>query len=976
MTVAEPIVFVAATDADLLAAVARGESAALSTLAERYGRFVHAAALRQTADPATADDVTQAVLIVLSQKAGKIAARALPAWLHQTTRYAAANANRAAKRRRFHEQRAAKAEGRMDATPEDISPLLTLLDEAIARLGETDRRAIVGRFLLGHDAATVAATLGVSPRAAQKRIERAVEKLRERLIAAQRSRFQDSAAEFSTMAEPSPRGAATASAPPAPLTALAITPAVVAAVLIAAAPSPASAAVVAVPTVTAATLAQQTATWMTIAKVKAALLAIVPAAFVTGAVATMAVVTPTQTTRPANPRPPAVQVTQSQPPAALANPKPVAARGTLRNGVWIEYLGVSEIRNADQPTDQPWYGIDGRPLAVAPIPASNNGSGTNAGDDRVQRRHAFSFDPTRATFERGTPAATRFELDYNRSAPMSAFSDYLRLPQNDNGDVVARDRFGVYGFVRPKELGKITFRIAAGPWVPRVVSQADADVTVVAQNDVVSTFLSQPFEDTNEATIWYRPAEFYSRPDVRLVAIDTAGQVHELQQRYSWYRSPQERADEPLYDKPLPRMQFNKTPFGEVLKQLEAQGVPIVAKWEDLKVRHNVTPQTPVTGRIGPDPLYIALERLFQWVGDQGEPQFDVKDGVVTVRASDQQNQRPWPFYAPGLPLAKLDRFEVQTRNFDQWISFENLTAELGKSANLMIRTSDDPRADVQVRDWTETGFGGRDVALANGGRVELVAIGDAKTGECWRPDGTPRAIPFGYQPTTDYPAPAGKRLIWALTVTRDSAGKTGLGRTYLLNGQGTGDAAGGFSATAGTAPDGTVYQVRELLIDDKQQTVDWAVGVASMPARKVSIERGPDGWAVDVLGKLVMDTGEAAYVWGPETKTVVPRTQFAPTGRTAWKVWTPISIGPRHGLQMDYVTQTGQSPNGSALGPADAGGFHLAVCHEKLENLHRVTMGITEFDLAAKFRNVSLLPGKQTAVGTAAEKLERLPGR
>jgi hypothetical protein len=137
-------------------------------------------------------------------------------------------------------------------------------------------------------------------------------------------------------------------------------------------------------------------------------------------------------------------------------------------------------------------------------------------------------------------------------------------------------------------------------------------------------------------------------------------------------------------------MRFTRTPFGEVVKQLEAQGVPIVVKGDELKSQHHVTPDTLVSDTIGPDPLHIALERLFQSVGDQGEPQFDVKDGVLTVRAFDMNNPRPWPMYVPGVPLAKLDHFEVQTRNFDQWISFENLTAELGKPANLVIRTSDD----------------------------------------------------------------------------------------------------------------------------------------------------------------------------------------------------------------------------------------------------------------------------------------------
>src|SRR5206468_12184320 len=52
------------------------------------------------------------------------------------------------------------------------------LDEAIARLGEKDRSAVAMRFLHGKSMREVGAVMGISDEAAQKRVRRAVEKLR------------------------------------------------------------------------------------------------------------------------------------------------------------------------------------------------------------------------------------------------------------------------------------------------------------------------------------------------------------------------------------------------------------------------------------------------------------------------------------------------------------------------------------------------------------------------------------------------------------------------------------------------------------------------------------------------------------------------------------------------------------------------------------------------------------------------------
>lgn len=152
---------------------------AFAVLVARHVNKVYSAALRQTRNPHQAQEITQAVFVILAKKSARFGEKViLSGWLYQTARLTARTFIRGEIRRTRREQEA-HLQTMPNDTESDVWPeMAPLLDSAMGALNEKDRHAIVLRFFDGKSMKEIGMAMGASEDAAKMRLSRAVDRLR------------------------------------------------------------------------------------------------------------------------------------------------------------------------------------------------------------------------------------------------------------------------------------------------------------------------------------------------------------------------------------------------------------------------------------------------------------------------------------------------------------------------------------------------------------------------------------------------------------------------------------------------------------------------------------------------------------------------------------------------------------------------------------------------------------------------------
>ncbi|MCC6414442.1 MAG: sigma-70 family RNA polymerase sigma factor [Opitutaceae bacterium] len=156
---------------------------AFAELVRRHVNLVYGAAFRQLCgNEALAEEVTQTVFTVLAQRAATITDFThLSSWLYTTTRFTVSHTVRSERRRQERERKAQIMHAVLNA-PDSGEPMnvsAEIVDEALERLDDAERAAVLLRFFEGQSFASIGTSMHLTEDAARMRVARALEKVRE-----------------------------------------------------------------------------------------------------------------------------------------------------------------------------------------------------------------------------------------------------------------------------------------------------------------------------------------------------------------------------------------------------------------------------------------------------------------------------------------------------------------------------------------------------------------------------------------------------------------------------------------------------------------------------------------------------------------------------------------------------------------------------------------------------------------------------
>jgi RNA polymerase sigma factor (sigma-70 family) len=159
--------------------VERQSEKAFTELVALHVNLVYGTALRIVREPQLAQDVAQSVFIQLARKARSVRdGNALPGWLYRVTCSISKDFIRGEHRRRERETEAMNRIATNSADEGAWQTLAPFLDEAVQQLNRVDQSAVVLRFMEGKSLREVGQCLAMTDDAVQKRVSRALEKLR------------------------------------------------------------------------------------------------------------------------------------------------------------------------------------------------------------------------------------------------------------------------------------------------------------------------------------------------------------------------------------------------------------------------------------------------------------------------------------------------------------------------------------------------------------------------------------------------------------------------------------------------------------------------------------------------------------------------------------------------------------------------------------------------------------------------------